>query len=510
MVEYLFALLNDRLRPRWRRVLLFGGIGALVLGLLGAMLSSRPDAWTPFLSLVWRPVHAVSPPQRERPLPDRLREFNLTVGRVRWELAPGRVVDAYAYNGQIPGPVLRAVEGDTVRVSVTNTLTEPTTIHWHGVAVPAGMDGVPELSQAPIPPGGSFTYEFVATPAGTRWYHAHVNEQAQQGHGLAGALIVEPRHTEGPQPDREYVLVMGQWAAVTGTGRIATPTLGRSGDMDGMMGGGMGNMMVKASAPVSADAFTINGKTYPSTPALTVRQGERVRLRLINAGTTDTQAFALAGHKLRLTHSDGNPLARPVDAGAVTLGVGERADVEFVAVHPGRWQLRGLMPGHADHGLAIDVVYAGHEGDPVRGFSPGATLRPATYADFTGPTHLALPDRTYELTLSGGMMGSTAWTINGRSYPQTEPLIVRRGERVRLKLFNMSMVDHPMHLHGHTFQIVGIGGRPVNGPLKDTLTLHPMEQYEIEFVANNPGRWLFHCHNLVHMDGGLMAEIQYR
>jgi len=158
-------------------------------------------------------------------------------------------------------------------------------------------------------------------------------------------------------------------------------------------------------------------------------------------------------------------------------------------------------------------VYAGHQGDAARDFPADARIRIASYADFTGPPHPALPDRTYELTLSGGMMmmgmGSDAWTINGRSYPDTPPIDVKVGQRIRLRLFNMSMEDHPMHLHGHTFQVVGINGRAVDGPLKDTLTIHPMEQYDIEFVANNPGTWLFHCHNLVHMMGGLMAQVRY-
>ncbi|GIW07515.1 MAG: hypothetical protein KatS3mg060_2320 [Dehalococcoidia bacterium] len=156
------------------------------------------------------------------------------------------------------------------------------------------------------------------------------------------------------------------------------------------------------------------------------------------------------------------------------------------------------------------MVYEAHEADPVQGLPSGARFRPVRSADLAGPPHPAGPDRSYALTLSGGMMGSDVWTINGRSYPQTDRLNVRPGERVRLRLFNMSMEDHPMHLHGHTFQVVAVDGRPVDGPLKDTLTVRHMEQYEIEFVANNPGVWLFHCHNLVHMGGGLMAEVHYR
>jgi FtsP/CotA-like multicopper oxidase with cupredoxin domain len=397
-------------------------------------------------------------------------------------------------------------------VRVTNGLAEPTTIHWHGVEVPVAMDGVPHLSQEPIAPGATFTYEFVAVPAGTRWYHAHFNEVTQQGGGLVGALIVEPRQTAeagqaaSPKPDREYTLVTGEWVTATAPAdQPPTPTAGRSGGM-----GGMGGMMGAGAGRPLFDTFVVNGKAYPHVPPLVVRQGERVRLRLINAGATQTQALALAGHRLTLTHSDGNALARPLAVEALLLGVGERADAEFVADNPGRWALRGLMPGQAEGGLAVDVDYEGHEADPVQDFPPDTRVRLARYADFAGPPHPKGPDRTYELTLSGGMMTPDVWTINGRSYPHTSHLNVRPGERVRLKLFNLSMEDHPMHLHGHTFQVVAAGGRPVDGPLKDTLTVRHMEQYEIEFVANNPGVWLFHCHNLAHMAGGLMAEVHYR
>jgi FtsP/CotA-like multicopper oxidase with cupredoxin domain len=359
------------------------------------------------------------------------------------------------------------------------------------------MDGVPQLSQEPIPPGGVFTYEFVAVPAGTRWYHAHFNELVQQGGGLVGALIIEPRQAPAPPPDREYVLVTGEWGPV-GAGHPAA-----AAGPPGM--GGMGRQRANRA---SIEHFTVNGVAYPHTPPLVVREGERVRLRLINAGATETQAFALAGHRLLLTHSDGNPLAQPVEAEAVFLGVGERADVEFVADRPGRWQLRGLQPGHAERGLAVDVVYEGHAADPVQLPPPG--VRPVRYRDLVGPSPPAGPTRTYTLTLSGGMMHPDVWTINGRSYPDTAPLTVRAGERVRLRLFNMSMEDHPMHLHGHTFQVVAIGGRPVQGPLKDTLTVRHMEEYEVEFVANNPGVWLFHCHNLRHLHGGLVTEVRYQ
>jgi FtsP/CotA-like multicopper oxidase with cupredoxin domain len=457
-------------------------------GLPSGSVTGQATAW---------PAASATTADSAAPVVPRLREFSLTVGRLRWELAPGEAVDAYAYNGQVPGPTLRVTEGDTVRVRVVNALTEPTTVHWHGVEVPAGMDGTPGLSQEPIPPGAAFTYEFAARPAGTRWYHAHVNEAVQQGGGLAGALIIDPRKPD-EAPDRDYVVMSQEWAGPSDGQAPQTPTEGP--EMLPGMGGGSG----------SRARFTVNGKAYPHAAPLLVRTGERVRLRLINAGTTATQTFALAGHRLLLTHTDGNPLRFPVLVDAVPLGVGERADVEFLATQPGRWRLGTVPSDETDRGPAVDVVYAGHEADSLR-FPASPSLVPAAYDEMTaGDFPVAKPNRTFELVLSGGMMGSGAWTINGRSYPNTEPVPVRQGERVRLKLFNMSMEDHPIHLHGHTFQIVAIGDRPVAGPLKDTLTLRHMESYDIEFTATNPGRWLFHCHNLDHMMGGMMTEVRYQ
>lgn len=483
-------------------MLLLGGIAALTLGILGLTLSSINGGFAVFDRV--RPVPAVPARPWEGHATGQVKEFKLTIGRLRWELGPGKAVEAYGFNGRVPGPELRVQEGDTVRVTVTNQLLEPTTVHWHGVEVPVQMDGVPNLSQKPIPPGGTFTYEFVAIPGGTRWYHSHFNELDQQGNGLVGPLIIEPHQPASPQPDREYVLMTQDWRLAGAGSQSVAPVPSPSGG-SGMMGGMTGSV---GHRPV--DTFSINGKAYPNGPPLTVRKGERVRLRLINGSGTETQVFALAGHKLTVTSVDGNRLARPVEGQAVRLGVGERADVEFLADTPGRWQLRGLLPGQADRGLAADVVYQGHEADAVQTLPPGTSLRPLSYADLPGPAHVDSPNRTYELALSGGMMGSGSWTINGKSYPKTDQLAVRPGERVRLKLFNMSMEDHPMHLHGHTFQLVAIRGQPVSGPLKDTLTVRPMEEYEIEFTANNPGAWLFHCHNLEHMTGGLMTEVHYR
>lgn len=475
-------------RPRGRFLL---ALGAMLVGTVGvAVIAACTQGGE---------AHPYTPPWKTAPTGE-VREFHLTIARGEWSLAPGRTVTAHTINGQTPGPELRVKEGDLVRVVVRNDLQEPTTLHWHGVAVPVAMDGVPDLSQRPIPAGGTFTYQFVATPSGTRWYHTHFNEIVQQGLGLVAPLIVESRQPEGKPPGREYTLVTQDW------GPPGRPVAGGQG-MRGA--GGMAEMMMSGSQRV-VDVYSVNGRAYPASRPLVVRQGERVRLRLVNAGLTETQVIGIAGHRLTLVASDGNRLARPVDGDSVQLGVGERADVEFTADRPGRWLLRGLGKDQASKGLAAEIVYAGHENEAIQDLAQDSGLRQITYADMQGPRRPSGVDRDYSLSLSGGMMAPDQWTINGKRYPSTDPIDVKPGQRVRLRLSNMSMQDHPMHLHGHSFQLVAISGRQVDGPIKDTVTVRPMERYDIEFTADNPGTWLFHCHNIGHMSGGLMAEVHYR
>ncbi len=273
------------------RVPLAGGLVVLAVGFAGisaAAVGAWPPGAPPSAGQTSSPALAQAGGQ--------LREFQLTVGRTQWELAPGKVVDAYTYYGQVPGPELRVTEGDTVRVTVKNALDEPTTVHWHGVDVPAAMDGVPDTSGPPIAPGGTFTYEFVASPAGTRWYHSHFDELTQQGGGLTGALIIEPRDQPTTKADREYTLVTGEWITAASNQAPPVPTASAGAGMtgNGTGGGMMGNGGTMSSMPArpAFDTFTVNGKAYASAAPLVVQQGERVRLRLINANATDTDLRA--------------------------------------------------------------------------------------------------------------------------------------------------------------------------------------------------------------------------
>ena len=465
----------------------------------------------------------------------RIREIHLDARAVSWELAPGRTVKAMAYNGRVPGPEIRLREGERVRIVLMNSLAEPTTIHWHGVDVPNAMDGVPDITQKPIQPGETFVYEFDARPAGTRWYHTHFQEHRQMDLGLAAPLIIEPAAREPMPYDRELTLVLDDWA--TGAAEPLPPTregvAGGRGSMGGMMGGMMrgggmmggrgmggmmgGGMMGRSGAHEPAhDTMTINGKAYPATEPLRVRKSERVRLRLINASNEHTHVVRLAGHRLHVTHTDGNPLDSRVAVDAIPIAPSERYDVVLTAEHPGAWMLHCTQPGHAAAGEQMQVLYEGHStAKPAPAESSLDGLRLWHYELGRGRQILPPPrgaTQTFDQTLSGGMMGSDVWTINGKVWPRTDPLALARGDRAVVRFRNQSMEAHPMHLHGQSFRVLAVNGVRAEAPIvKDSVDIDGhMGSAVVELIAHNPGDWLFHCHKPMHMDGGMISLVKVR
>jgi multicopper oxidase len=449
------------------------------------------------------------------------RLFRLETRRVRWELAPGRTVGAMAYNGEVPGPVLRVREGERVRVELKNGLSEPTTVHWHGVDVPNGMDGVPELTQKPVGPGETFVYEFTAKPAGTRWYHTHFHEHQQMDLGLAAPLIIEP---SGPEPlsyDRELTLVMDDWVSGVGPALPPTPagTAGGRGQMGGMMSGRrMGGMMGRGGMMGGSkdddppyDTMTINGKAYPATEPLRLRKGERLRLRLINASNEHTHVFRVSGHALQVTHTDGNPLESAVDVDAIPMAPSERYDAVLQADRPGAWWLYCTEPGHAAAGEQMLLMYDNSVSQkPAPPETDVSGLKLWHYGMGRGRLTLPPPTGTtytFDLTLSGGMMGSDRWTINNKMWPKTDPLPVARGDRAILRFRNMSPEAHPMHLHGQSFRVLAVNGARYATPIvKDSIDVEAhMGSAVVELTAHNPGDWLLHCHKPMHMDGGMVV-----
>ena len=267
----------------------------------------------------------------DQPLTPRVvggvKEFDLTASVVRWNILPDVEVLAYAFNEQVPGPRLQLTQGDRVRIRVTNDLPEPTTVHWHGLDIPNPMDGPAEVTQEPIEPGESFTYEFAVEQAGTFFYHSHAAADRQQALGLSGALLVAPREPEPPVA-ADVVVQLGEWTVRDGWTFPAMP-------MEGLL----------------PNFFTINGKAWPETETIRVRVGDQVRVRFVGSG-----AFAhpmhIHGGPFRIVATDGNPVppGAQLTKDTVNVSPGERYDVIWTARQPGRW----LLHCHINHHLTND------------------------------------------------------------------------------------------------------------------------------------------------------------
>lgn len=283
---------------------------------------------------------------------DRVKEFRLEASEFRWEYAEGKWMHVWGYNGQIPGPELRVQEGDRVRVIVKNNLPDATTVHWHGVDVPWQADGVAEVTQEAIPPGKEFVYEFVAKPAGTRFYHTHGKDHttaAQQlDMGLSGPLIIEPKKPLFTY-DRDYTIILDEWEIHNGVNTAAAHVHGAAEEM---------------KAIPEFNTFTFNGRVYPYTDILKTKVGEKVLIRIINAGSAETHPIHLHGHNYRLVAIDGNPLPASERRNDFTVHPGETADYLVDAENPGPWLLHCHNVHHAAGGMVTLFQYEGYE--PVK------------------------------------------------------------------------------------------------------------------------------------------------
>lgn len=440
-----------------------------------------------------------------------VREYRLVAAPADIPVAPGRVWSTWAYNGQVPGPMIRATQGERIRVVLENQLAEPTTIHWHGVPLPNPMDGLPGLTQEPVAPGGTFVYEFDADVPGTYFYHSHVGLQLDRG--LLGPLVIDPAEPEGVA-DREFLLFLDDWLPTSPDDAMAAMMAVTAPGMmgGGMMGGGMGGGMAGATSATEPPyaGYLANGRLGTALDAFAVTRGERVRLRIVNGSAATTHRVGLTGHKLTVTHADGQRVA-PVDVDSLLIGMGERYDVAVRMESTGAWTLLAGSADSAVPGIVLPVVYGGQQPSaaPITVWPTSLTRgKSLSYADLApfdghgGPSS----GRVMTLTLSAGANGT--WTINGQAYPNAEVLRFQLGERIRFQFRNMSMLRHPMHLHGHFFQLVDRATGRVSGAVKDTVIVEAMMgAVDVEWVADNPGRWLLHCHHAYHMEMGMMREV---
>jgi len=441
-------------------------------------------------------------------------DYTLTAAPLTFAPAPGISFAALAYNGTLPGPVLRVANGQHIRAKYVNNAAVTSSIHWHGMILPNAMDGAAGVTQPEVPPGGTFQYEFDAGPPGTRWYHDHGPNMGMTL-GLFGLIIVEDPTDE--KADAEFALVfhdvprMETYApAMQGVGKAPMVDPHGSPEILQMAPG------AKMGDELAFSAHCINGQSYPGTTLLKVKVGQNVRLRILNANPTQTRYVRLGGHRLRVTHADGNRMAQALEVDALRIGVAERYDAWFTVPAPGAWLLQGISSDGLAFEQAVVVCTDGMEQAPPLGNSEAMDGVDFFTYEKAGGISTAPLDRTAtiqkQFTLDGGIYGSAAWTINGQSYPNTEKIMVKRGDRVIVTFTNKSDMDHPMHLHGHTFDIVEIDGKALLRPLAKDISLVRANGGTLtwRFDATSPaGRWLLHCHNDIHMMDGMMTEVVY-
>jgi FtsP/CotA-like multicopper oxidase with cupredoxin domain len=445
---------------------------------------------------------------RSAPPPNPGADISLVAGETDIDLG-GVTVRTWAWGAQVPGKEIRLRKGQRLRAELSNTLPQGTTVHWHGLTIPNAMDGVPVLTQAPVATGDTFRYEFVVPDAGTYWAHSHQGTQPDRG--LYAPLIIEDPDEKAGYDD-ELVIVLDDW--IDGTGINPDQVLANL-QKTGMkpMAPGAG---VSPTSPLGTDGgdvtypyFLINGRVPTDPQVADYRAGQRIRLRVINAGSDTAFRVGVPGTALSVTHTDGYPVV-PMQADSVILGMGERVDavitlgssVPVIAAPEGK-------QGHAQLNLRVDGKQSGVNVDEfVAALRRQVVLDTATLSPTPEVTLPARPpDQVLDLRLSGPVNGYT-WPINGKLYdPPHNGLAVKAGQRVRLRLINESMMFHPIHLHGHTFEVQGPDGTP--RARKDTVLVAPMQTVAVDFDTDNPGQWIIHCHNTYHLEAGMGTFIFY-
>ncbi|MEO8223775.1 MAG: copper resistance system multicopper oxidase [Gammaproteobacteria bacterium] len=527
-------------------------------------------------------------------------DFDLRIGESRVNIT-GRERLATVVNGSLPAPVLRWREGDTVTIRVTNTLDEPTSIHWHGMLVPSGMDGVPGLSFRGIVPGETFTYRFPVRQSGTYWYHSHSGMQEQTG--LYGALVVEPRQPEADTTDRDYVVLLSDWTDENPLRLMSNlkkqpdyynyhqRTLAdffRDARRDGLQAtladrALWGSMRMNPTdlADVSAATYTylMNGQSPAANWTGLFHPGERVRLRFINAAAMTLFDVRIPGLRMTVVAADGQPV-RPVEVEEFRIGNAECYDVlvtptgdqaytifaqsmdrtgytrgtlapwpGMTAAVPapdtrvlltmadmGGHEMSGGTAAHAGHDMSgMEMAGMDMSGDGTAAINhaatesgPGVDMRAAnpsprlddpgvglrdngrrvlTYADLDSirpDPDGREPSRTIELHLTGNME-RYMWSFNGQKMSDAGPIRLQRGERVRFLLVNDTMMDHPIHLHGMWSDLEDEEGR--FKVRKHTLTVKAGHRLSYRVTADAPGSWAYHCHLILHMEGGMFRTV---
>ena len=443
---------------------------------------------------------AVAPP----PAPD----VTIRIAPVLVELAPDHIISTVGYNGSVPAPIIRLREGRQVTVELINETDTPELVHWHGQLIPSNIDGSAEEGTPFVAPHGSVRYVLTPTPSGTRWVHTHAvaGPDLQRGTytGQFGFVYIEPA-SDAARYDQEVFLATHEWEPFFGATEMGT-------DADVWPQGSVARPRPDSKAngyEVGYKSFSINGKSLGHGEPIRVRRGQRVMFRVLNASATENIQLALPGHEFEVVALDGNPLPVPHRMSVRALGVAERIDAIVEMSHPGVWSLGTPHDDDRRDGMGIVVEYAGSSGAP-RWVAP--PKGPWDYTRFGRARAAAAAPEVIPMSfgkINGGKNDFNRWTINGEQYEHSTPIRIHSGGRYRLSMQNLADDPHPVHLHRHIFELVSVNGKTTGGIMKDTVVVPGFGTVEVDFVANNPGPTLFHCHQILHMNYGLMRLFEY-
>jgi FtsP/CotA-like multicopper oxidase with cupredoxin domain len=469
-----------------------GGFGAL--GVLGAAAGGRT-------------AQLLADPATAKP------DITLRIAPVLVELAPTRVVSTVGYNGTSPGPVLRMREGQPVTVEVINDTDVPELVHWHGLLIPPGVDGSEEECTPAVEAHGRRVYQFTPRPAGTRWYHTHTMalEDLHRGSytGQFGFLMIESGQNPG-RYDQEVFLALRDWEPFFTSELMDTdeqnqkwPQTERPAVLDTRPNG----------LEVSAALYSINDKALGAGEPIRVKPGERVLMHILNASAIENRSLALPGHQFTVLALDGNPVPTVRAIDQLFIGPGERIDAYVEMNSPGVWILGAPEDDVRNAGLGVVIEYANQRRAP-QWVAPGPpswdyTLfgRSPAPAAANGPEPKIIEMQFEKVPRGRGPFNS--FLVNGKEYPHEQELVLQQGTRYRLIWRNRTDDAHPLHLHRHVFELVEIYGKKTAGILKDTVVAPYYGRAVVEFLADQPGLTLFHCHIQQHMDYGFKALFRY-
>ena len=414
----------------------------------------------------------------------QLIEYNLEAAEFNHTIAPSKTVTAWGFNQQLPGPTLKAKKGDTLVIKVTNNLTEPTIVHWHGIRLPATMDGTGEV-QKPIQPGEEFEYRFTVPDAGTFWYHSHFNETEQMEKGMYGALIVEDE--TDPVTDGEKVFMIDDMKLTASNdfkkGNFAERWMERHDGREG-------------------NTVLINGK---ENPVIEINGGQTERWRFINSSSARYFLLHLEGREFRIIGTDGGLIEKPQTVTQALITPGERLDIVAGPFNEGEtFAIESLPYNRMTFVKAKKKKFATvvvKESKPSIAFIP-ETLRiiePLAWQD-------APVTRQVKLSVGPSFRNGINFLVNNELHTNDKPVVI--GDIEVWEVSNTSLMDHPFHLHGFFFQVIEENGKaPAYKSWKDTYNLPPRSKIKIAWKADNrPGKWMYHCHILEHHAAGMMAH----